>query len=273
MEQYARCIAHRRPMTRHVSARRFPPQASEGAPLARSPSSWHVSIRLHADRAAGRHRHHRRADLAAAPRRAVRPRGRAARPVHQQPEATGPGGHELRVRQPDPPAGGLHQARGLARLDVELRPVSLHAPLPRAAGGLQRDQLRLERLRGRERDDRGDRHLGALVPERCVGLEAGNGRSHEIPWRPVGKLAAGLQQLRRGRRGLEPQAQRRQFHLRPPQGQHERRDLRAQLDAAGRDHRRHQQHADVRRAPPRHLRRGRPGPVPPVELRASGPTP
>ena len=43
--------------------------------------------RLHADRAAGRHRDHRRPDRAAAARRPGGPRGRPPRPVHQQPEA------------------------------------------------------------------------------------------------------------------------------------------------------------------------------------------
>ena len=44
---------------------------------------------LHADRAAGRHRHHRRPDRPAPARRAGRPRGRPAQPVRQQPEAVG----------------------------------------------------------------------------------------------------------------------------------------------------------------------------------------
>ena len=47
--------------------------------------------RLHADRAAGRHRHHRRADRPAAAGRPGGPRGGPARPVHQQPQAARPG--------------------------------------------------------------------------------------------------------------------------------------------------------------------------------------
>ncbi len=51
--------------------------------------------RLHADRAAGRHRHHRRPDRPAPARRAGRPRGRPPDPVRQQHEAAVPGRAEL----------------------------------------------------------------------------------------------------------------------------------------------------------------------------------
>ena len=42
---------------------------------------------LHPDRTLGGDRHHRRLDRAAVARRAVGPRGRPPRPVHQQPQA------------------------------------------------------------------------------------------------------------------------------------------------------------------------------------------
>ncbi len=53
------------------------------------------STRVHPDRAARRHRHHRRVDRPAAPRRASGARGRPASPVHQQPQAARPGGTQL----------------------------------------------------------------------------------------------------------------------------------------------------------------------------------
>ena len=49
------------------------------------------STGFHPDRAAGRHRHHRGPDRAAAAGRAVGARGRPPRPVHQQPQAARPG--------------------------------------------------------------------------------------------------------------------------------------------------------------------------------------
>ena len=78
---------------------------------------------FHADRAAGRHRDHRRPDRPAAARRAVGPRGRPPDPVHEQPEADRPGVHELRERQqrlladddpgpvPDGRSGGTLESR------------------------------------------------------------------------------------------------------------------------------------------------------------------
>ena len=51
----------------------------------------HAQTRLHADRTAGGHRDHRRPDRPAAARRPGGPRGRPARPVHQQPQADRPG--------------------------------------------------------------------------------------------------------------------------------------------------------------------------------------
>ena len=57
-------------------------------PEQESRSANHATLtRLHADRAAGRHRHHRRPDRAAAAGRPGRPRGRPAEPVRQQPQA------------------------------------------------------------------------------------------------------------------------------------------------------------------------------------------
>ena len=53
------------------------------------------SPRFHADRAAGRDRHHRRADRPAAARRAGGPRGGPPCPVRQQPEADRPGPAQL----------------------------------------------------------------------------------------------------------------------------------------------------------------------------------
>ena len=65
---------------------------------------------LHPDRAAGRDRDHRGPDRAVAARGAVGPRGRPPRPVRQQPQADGPGLHELREHQQAVPhRQGLHQ--------------------------------------------------------------------------------------------------------------------------------------------------------------------
>ena len=65
----------------------LPGPAERSAPMTRRPSR--PPSRLHADRAAGGHRHHRRPDRPAAARRPGGPRGRPARPVRQQPQADG----------------------------------------------------------------------------------------------------------------------------------------------------------------------------------------
>ena len=98
---------------------------------------------LHADRAAGRHRDHRRADRPAAAGRAGGARGRAAGPVRQQPGAARHRDPELRVVPRGPPA-----RRGQPdRADRERRPraiTQLDGPDPavhRAEERLQEDGL------------------------------------------------------------------------------------------------------------------------------------
>ena len=95
--------------------------------LCRESSGKAWSRWLHPDRAAGRHCDHRRIDRAVAARRAVGPRSGPPCPVHQQPQANGPGGHELRELQRHVSHGRSHGAR-LA----DLRP---HPPGLRALRG------------------------------------------------------------------------------------------------------------------------------------------
>ena len=77
--------------------------------------------RLHADRAAGGDRDHRRADRAAAARRAVGPRGRPPRPVREQPEADRPGVCTT-TRAPTAPS-----PRRFRRTSPSIRPITQFA--------------------------------------------------------------------------------------------------------------------------------------------------
>ena len=83
---------------RAVSSRRRPAQPRRSLSLLRgNREQFHVkqTSRIHAHRAAGGDRHHRRADLAALARRAVGSRIGPPGPVHQQPQADRPGGAQL----------------------------------------------------------------------------------------------------------------------------------------------------------------------------------
>ena len=80
--------------------------------------------RIHADRIAGRDRHHRHPDRPAPARRPGGPRGRPALAVHQQPEADRPGDPQLREHLP-----------GLAlRQGAELRRAACPRPRPTPGG-------------------------------------------------------------------------------------------------------------------------------------------
>ena len=69
-------------------------QVSRGGPTCR-PVRAPRPAGVHADRAAGRDRHHRHPDRPAAPRRPEGPRGRRPHAVHEQPEAARPGPAQL----------------------------------------------------------------------------------------------------------------------------------------------------------------------------------
>ena len=84
-----------------------------------------VEPRLHADRAAGGDRDHRRAHRPAAARRAGRPRGRPTGPVRQQPEADRPRDSQLRRHRRDIPPRRDHH---------EWRPLECGRQLPELAG-------------------------------------------------------------------------------------------------------------------------------------------
>ena len=92
-------------------SRRSAPQ--EGVPSRparrpeRSGDHWMRTSRLHPDRAAGGDRDHRRADRPAPARGPGGARGRAACPVHEQPQAARPGAGQLRERQRVLSDGGL----------------------------------------------------------------------------------------------------------------------------------------------------------------------
>ena len=101
--------------------------------------------RLHADRALGRHRDHRRPDRAAPARRPVGARGGTASAVRQQPEADRPGPAQLPDLHRRVPSGRdqgpgllrerLHNLGGLERPRPD-------APVPGTGGDLQLVQLR-----------------------------------------------------------------------------------------------------------------------------------
>ena len=103
--------------------------------------------RLHPDRAARRHRDHRRPDRALASRRAVGPRGGPPCPVHQQPQAARPGPGQLRELQrlvPDGVLLAVVRRLGIAGLRRQhrqrLRPDGRPAALLRAGPAVQRLQ-------------------------------------------------------------------------------------------------------------------------------------
>ena len=106
------------------------------------------STRLHADRAAGRHRHHRGPDRVAATRRPGRARGGAAGPVHEQPQADRPRPAQLpRVVEQLPgrvplrlPGGCLPKS---SPSQYRWSALAQMAPLPGAGQPLQRAQLQL----------------------------------------------------------------------------------------------------------------------------------
>ena len=108
-----------------------------------------VVRRLHADRAAGRHRDHRRADRPAAARRAGGPRGRPAGAVRQQPQADRPGACTTTTRpttasRPAPrPRTQPTRRRGEPASPGWARAPGAAARLPGADAALQRDQLQL----------------------------------------------------------------------------------------------------------------------------------
>ena len=87
------------------------------APMNRQTRPRPTALGLHADRAAGRDRDHRRPDRAAAARRPGGPRGRAAGPVRQQPDADRPRDQELRERptRSSPPARSTRPGRSPTR--------------------------------------------------------------------------------------------------------------------------------------------------------------
>ena len=85
--------------------------------------------RVHADRAAGRHRHHRRPDRPAAARRPGGPRGGPPHPVHQQPQADRPRPAQLREHHRRLPDVG-HRRRLGEDLSADQR---LQRPRPRPA--------------------------------------------------------------------------------------------------------------------------------------------
>ena len=81
-----------------------------------------------------------------AARRAVGARGRAADPVHQQPEADGPGIHELRELHRDVPVASIDVpaptgAPGTWLYSVSWSPLRAVISLHRAERDVQRDEL------------------------------------------------------------------------------------------------------------------------------------
>ena len=79
--------------------------------LQREHGSQECEGRLYPDRAPGGDRDHRRLDRAALAGGAGRPRGREARPMHQQPQADRPGDAQLREHLREPPARRLAAPR------------------------------------------------------------------------------------------------------------------------------------------------------------------
>ena len=89
-----------------------------------------LAIRLHPDRAAGGHRHHRRPDRPAAAGRAGGPRGGPPRPVRQQPQADRPGPAQL-PRRPQHLPDGARRRRLVGTAYGDLRRLDeLEPPVP-----------------------------------------------------------------------------------------------------------------------------------------------
>ena len=113
------------------------------------------SARVHADRAAGRHRDHCRADRPAAPRGPGGARGGPAVAVRQQPEADRAGAAQLPRRQRSLSAGcpvALPAPGDTSRDGGEqlgLQPAGAAARLHGAAGAVQRREFQLRRLQRR----------------------------------------------------------------------------------------------------------------------------
>ena len=125
--------------------------------------------RVHADRAAGRHRDHRRPDRPALARRAVGPRGGPPDPVHQQPQADRPG-RRTTTRAPTTsfPMGGQFQT-ARQRRTTGPRWSGVFVPMiPYFEQGTLYNAYNFNSAmyNAREHDDRRDRDLDAVVPER-----------------------------------------------------------------------------------------------------------
>ena len=100
------------------------PKCGEG-PTMKKPQT-----RVHADRAARRHRHHRRPDRPAPARRAGGPRGRPAVAMHQQPQADRHRRPQLRVHVQRAPLRQGGRLRGERAGHAGLRPVVGAEPAP-----------------------------------------------------------------------------------------------------------------------------------------------
>jgi hypothetical protein len=104
-----------------------------------SKGGYDATSRLHADRAVGGDRDHRRPDRAPAPGGAVGARGGAAVAVRQQPQADGARRPRLRQHERGAPPDGVDGGRPRAGdLEQRLLDEGPPAPLPRTAGPLQR---------------------------------------------------------------------------------------------------------------------------------------
>ena len=97
---------------------------------------FHATSRLHPDRVAGRHRHHRRPDRPAAAGRAGGPRGGPAVAVRQQPEADRPGPAQLPRRQRRVP-DGLRERRGSVLPNTYSQSARTGAPRPMLLGDIE----------------------------------------------------------------------------------------------------------------------------------------
>ena len=245
-------------------------------------------VRVHAHRAVGRHRHHRRAHWSPAAGRPESPRGRRAQQVPEPHETDRPGRPQLPVhlrpaatrragQRPDHHLPGRPVRGRLAR-----RP-HLSTAVPGAGTPVPVDEgQRLDRQAGRAGLVRRARELpGRAGPHRYVRLPL---RRH-LPGLPEPERPHRLPHLRRARPVARLRLQQRQLlHARPaganqlPRGRRKRRLLgrheRQQLGPVGRrvqrqlqgvaggrhGRRRHQQRADVRRDLRLRAERHRPDP-------------
>ena len=208
--------------------------------------------RVHPDRTAGGHRHHRRADRPAPARRPGGPRGRPPHPVHQQPQAARPGRPQLREHAPRLSAGPDQDELPDDAPVPRLLALRQHAPVPRAAAALRPLELRRPAVQRRRDDRQHGRHPQfAPLPLGPHPAESGGEREPLVCHR----------QLRRQRRLAVAPAD--EPHLRRGVPRDRARRPRPLAGRTRRHHRRPLEHALLRRAePPRpELRHVLPRPV------------